>query len=172
MICQNWFHCESAASFGEISQIYRFTKALYWHILPHVVLDTAYTAGCSGLVVSVSDWDLMVLWICLLLLIIIIINWMPSVLWRCWLGGRKGIRPVKKLGAGVLVWLSICLERGADLHMAQLMPLPLTVSCFSKIQIGFTFLVPAYPDSPGQRAVNVCSSSVIINWLVDYGDWF
>jgi len=46
----------------------------------------------------------------------------------------------------------ICLERGANLHMAQLMPLPLTVSCFSKIQIGFTFLVPAYPDSPGQGA--------------------
>jgi len=38
------------------------------------------------------------------------------------------------------------------LHMAQLMPLPLTVSCFSKIQIGFTFLVPAQPGSPGQRA--------------------
>ena len=34
----------------------------------------------------------------------------------------------------------ICLERGADLHMAQLMPLPLTVSRFSKIQVGFTFL--------------------------------
>jgi len=33
----------------------------------------------------------------------------------------------------------VYLERGADLHMAQLMPLPLTVSCFSKIQIGFTF---------------------------------
>ena len=47
----------------------------------------------------------------------------------------------------------ICLEQGADLHMAQLMPLPLTVSCFSKIQIGFTFLVPAHPDSPGKRAV-------------------
>jgi len=40
----------------------------------------------------------------------------------------------------------ICLERGADLHMAQLMPLPLSVSCFS--QIGFTFLVPAHPGSP------------------------
>ena len=39
----------------------------------------------------------------------------------------------------------ICLERGADLHLAQLMPLPLTVSCFSKIQIGFTFLVPTRP---------------------------
>ena len=47
----------------------------------------------------------------------------------------------------------ICLERDADLHMAQLMPLPITVSCFSKIQICFTFLVPAYPGSPGQKAV-------------------
>ena len=47
----------------------------------------------------------------------------------------------------------ICLERGADLHMAQLMLLPLTVSCFSKIQIGFTFLVPALVCSPGQRAI-------------------
>ena len=46
-----------------------------------------------------------------------------------------------------------CLEQGADLHMAQLMPLPLTVSCFSKLQTGFTFLVPAHPGSPGQRAV-------------------
>ena len=47
----------------------------------------------------------------------------------------------------------VCLERGADLHMAQLMPLPLTVSCFSKIQIGFIFLVPAHAGSPGKRAV-------------------
>ena len=47
----------------------------------------------------------------------------------------------------------VCLERGAGLHMAQLMPLPLTVSYFSKIQIGFTFLVPAHLGSPGQRAV-------------------
>ena len=81
---------------------------------------------------------------------------LPSVLLRCWLGGRKGIRPVKKLewlGAGVVT----CLDRGADLHMAQLMPLPLTVSCFSKIQIGFTFLVSAYPGSPGKSAVKrVC----------------
>jgi len=51
----------------------------------------------------------------------------------------------------------ICLEQGADLHMAQLMRLPLTVSCFSKIQIGFTFLVPADLGSPGHRAVKrVC----------------
>ena len=51
----------------------------------------------------------------------------------------------------------ICLERDADLHVTQQMPLPLTVSCFSKIQIGFTFLVPAHPGSPGKRAVKrVC----------------
>ena len=49
----------------------------------------------------------------------------------------------------------ICLERGADLHTAQLMPLPLTVSCFSKIQIGFTFLIPVYPGSPGKGPLNV-----------------
>jgi len=51
----------------------------------------------------------------------------------------------------------ICLERGADLNMAQLMPLPLTVSRFSKIQTGFTFLVQAGPGSPRKRAVKrVC----------------
>jgi len=47
----------------------------------------------------------------------------------------------------------ISLERDADLHTAQLMPLPVTVFCFSKIQISFTFLVPAHPGSPGKRAV-------------------
>ena len=58
----------------------------------------------------------------------------------------------KKLNCGV-----ICLKRGADLRMAQLMPLPLTVSCFSNIQTGFAFLVPAHPGSPGKRAIKrVC----------------
>ena len=57
------------------------------------------------------------------------------------------------VGAGMV----ICLEQGADLHMVRLIPLPLTVSCSSKIQIGFTFLVPAHPGSPGQMAVKwVC----------------
>ena len=51
----------------------------------------------------------------------------------------------------------ICLEQGAELHIAQLVPLPLTVSCFSKIQIGVTFLVPAHLGRPGKRAVKrVC----------------
>ena len=53
-----------------------------------------------------------------------ILKTLYNLLWCCWLGGRKGIRPVKNewRGAGMVV----CLERGADLHMAQLMPLPLT----------------------------------------------
>ena len=67
-------------------------------------------------------------------------------------GRQEGHLACKKTewwGAGMV----ISLERGADLHMAQLMPLPLTVSCSSKIQIGFTFLVPAYPGCPGKEAV-------------------
>ena len=65
----------------------------------------------------------------------------------------------------MLAWLS-CLELGADLHIAQLMPLPLTVSCFRKIQIGFTFLVPAHLGSPGKRAVKrVCVCVVLLCFL-------
>jgi len=62
-----------------------------------------------------------------------------------WAAGRA-IRPVKTewWGAGMV----ICLEQGADLHTAQLMSLPFTVSSFTKIHIGFTFLVPAHLGSP------------------------
>jgi len=76
--------------------------------------------------------------------------YVPSVLWRCWLG----------------IW--------PDLHMAQIMPLPLTVSCFSKIQIGFIFLVLAHLGSLGQRAVKrvcmrlcvyLCRSVSFVNFL-------
>ena len=60
----------------------------------------------------------------------------------------------------------ICLERDADLHMAQLMPLPLTVSCFNKIQIGFTFLVPAHLGSPGKRAVKRVCVCVAVSYSI------
>jgi len=77
---------------------------------------------------------------------------------HCFIGqqllvGQKERHPACKKtkwwGAGIVV----CLEQGAYLHMAQLMPLTLTVSCFSKIQTGFPFLVPAHPGSPGKRAI-------------------
>jgi len=61
----------------------------------------------------------------------------------------------------------VCLEQGADLHIIQLMLLPLIVSCFSEIQIGFTFLGPAHPGSPGKRAVKwvcVCVCFDAVGW--------
>ena len=64
----------------------------------------------------------------------------------------------------------VCLEQAADLHMAQLMPLLLTVSCFTKIQIGFTFLVPAHLGSPGKRAVKrvcVCGNIFLVFFSVE-----
>jgi len=74
-----------------------------------------------------------------------------------WQEGHPACKKTERWGAGMV----ICLERGADLHMAQLMPLPLTVSCFSKIQIGFTFLALAHLGSPGQRGVKrVCVCSI------------
>jgi len=67
---------------------------------------------------------------------------------------QEGHLACEKLSSGILAWLSVWIEN-ADLHMAQLMPLPLTVSCFSKIQIGFIFLILAHLGSPGQRAVKL-----------------
>ena len=55
--------------------------------------------------------------------------------------------------------MDVYLERGADLHVAQLMPLPLTVSCFNKFQIGFTFLVPAHTKGPLNGCVCVTDST-------------
>ena len=64
----------------------------------------------------------------------------------------------------------VILERGADLHMAQLMPLPLTVSCFSKIQIGFTFLVLAHPGGPGKGPLNACVCVCVTASLLEYSN--
>ena len=67
--------------------------------------------------------------------------------------GHPACKKTEQWGAGVV----ICLERGADLHTAQLMPLPLAVSCSSKIQIGFTFLIPAHPRVvPDKGPLNGC----------------
>jgi len=63
-------------------------------------------------------------------------------------GWQEGHLAFKKQSGGVL-------ELGADLHVAKLMPLPLTLSCFSKIQIGFTFLIPAHLGSPGKRVIKL-----------------
>ena len=85
------------------------------------------------------------------------------MLWHCWLGGRKGIRPVKNSG-GVLPWLSVWSEVQTCIWPSW-GPLPLTLSCFNKIQIGFTFPVPAHLDSPRQRAIKRLCMCVCIQDL-------
>jgi len=86
------------------------------------------------------------------------------------IGQQEGHPACKKTewwGAGMV----ICLELGADLHMAQLMPLLLTVSCFSKIQIGFAFLVPAHPGSPGKTAVKRVCVCFCVCVCLRYQSW-
>jgi len=88
-----------------------------------------------------------------------------------WLGGRKGIRPVKNRVVGC--WCG-CLEQGAVLHMAQLMPLTLTVSCFSKSRLVLPFwyrLTWVVPEKgPLNGCVCVCvtliPNLIPTNWLV------
>ena len=77
-------------------------------------------------------------------------------------GRQEGHPACKKLSGGLLAWFSVWSE--VLTHMAQLMPLPLTVSCSTKIQTGFTFLVPAHPGNPGQGAVKwVCVCVLLSN---------
>ena len=80
--------------------------------------------------------------------------------------GHPACKKIEWWGFGMV----ICLERDADLHMAQLMPLPLTVSCFSKIQIGFTFLVPAHLGSPGKGPLNVCVCVCVISTVLQVSE--
>ena len=76
--------------------------------------------------------------------------------------GHPACKKTEWWGAGIV----ICLEREADVHMAQLMPLPLTVSCFSKIQIGFTFLVLALILSFWYRLTLVFPEKGLLNGCV------
>jgi len=71
-------------------------------------------------------------------------------------GRQEGHPACKKQSGGVMAWLSVWSEMQTCIIMAQLMPLPLTVSCFTKIQIGFTFLAPAHPGSPGKGPLKGC----------------
>ena len=79
---------------------------------------------------------------------------LPSLLWRCWLGSRKGIQPVKKFSGGMLAWLcvwvkvQICIwPRWCHCHSLYLAP----VNPHRVYLPGFTFLVPAHQGSPGQN---------------------
>ena len=81
-------------------------------------------------------------------------NYYCTVLWCCWLGGKKGIRPVKKLSGGMLAWLCVWVKVPICIwpswwHCHSLSLDPVNPDWF--YLPGFTFLVPAHPDSPRQN---------------------
>ena len=132
-----WSHCKPPSSWFCVQLLMMWTLRFVWQD---------------------AQWPIM----CSMNSCLFVVNngFVPSVLWRCWLDGRKGIWPVKIgwWGVGVV----ICLEQCADLHMAQLMPLPLTVSCFSKTRFVLPFwyrLTRVVTDKwPLSRCVCVCCS--------------
>ena len=138
---QHHCRCHHLHTTGQLTAKHKIQKTIQCHLLsyPHRILSVLYVSN-----------------ICL--------QCFDAVGWAT--GRVSTIQPVKNLsggGTGVV----IRIERDADLHMAQLMPLPLTVSCFSKIQIGFTFLIPAHSGSPGKTGVCVymyrINSSLSVN---------
>ena len=149
--------------------------ARVWHVQPRVVLFPCPTNDCVSYVLSSEQLNKLFLPLCLQNSIPVGYDLNTQARGLCsfsaltlLVGRQAGHSACKKTewwGAGVVV----CLERGADLHAALLIPLPLTVSCSSKIQIGFTFLVPAHLGSPRKRAVKrvcvcVCVSGSIC-WM-------
>ena len=154
-------------------QVIRLVKVAYWRqIQPFATNSFLFISLKKQLAYRVNIktyrlYDVNVVQNCRWTNELIIIAWMtPAMLSTGYMPDESGsagfpvplfsFSPVPKYSFREELWLSVW-SKGADLHMAQPMPLPLTVSCFSKIQIGFTFLVPAHPGSPGKRAVKrVC----------------
>ena len=125
------------------------TKCRRLHSVHRVLIDllTYSTLLWTRLLLQYEVWSHVILSFCTNVLLDTVYSAFSAL--TLLVGQQEGHPACKKTewwGAGMV----ICLVRGADLHMAQLMLLPLTVSCFSKIQIGFTFLVPARPGSPGK----------------------
>ena len=134
-IWPSWCHCQSLS----LALVKSRLVLPFWYRLTCVVPNKGPLNVCVCVCVCACVWT----------------KWLPSVLWLCWLGGRKGIRPVKKLSGEVLAWLSVCSEVQTCIWPSWCH----CHSCFSRIQIGSAFLVPAHPGSPGQRAIKwVCVS--------------
>ena len=111
---------------------------------------------CGLIIIRIQFFNVKLPFIYIVFCFIVLFNVLPKFSALTLLVGRQEGHPAcKKLTGGVLAWLSVWSEV-QTLYTAQLMPLPLTVSSFSKIQIGYTFLVPAHPGSPGQGPLNVC----------------
>jgi len=113
-----------------------------WHQLDHMqtICTSLQTDNHTNTSSLIFTGQILFLPICAFSALTLLVGWQE---------GHPVCKKTEWWGTGMV----ICLERGADLHMAQLMPLPLTVSRSSKIPIGLTFLVPAYPGCPGKEAI-------------------
>ena len=90
---------------------------------------------------------------------------LPSVLWRCWLGSRKGIRPVKIWSDEVLAWLSVWSEVQMICIWFSRCHCHPVISCFSKIQNGLSFWYWPTQVVLEKRLLNgcVCVLSLCLN---------
>ena len=129
---------------------------------------TGWRHTCSAAATKLFDSEL-----CFFFLVIISPpeQWSLQCLWWWWssLQCFDTVGWVAERASSLCAGMVICLERGAALHMVQLMPLPLTVSCSSKIKMVFTFLVPAHPGSPGQSAVKRVCVCMMMMMMTDPG---
>jgi len=87
---------------------------------------------------------------------------LPSALWQCWLGVRKSIRPLKKL-SNQMAWLSVWSEMQMIYIWSSWCHCHPIISCFTKIQIGLTFLLPALPGCPRKDVLSGRLS--VLAWL-------
>jgi len=74
-------------------------------------------------------------------------------------GPKEGHSACKKLSGGKLADVVMCLGQGANLHVAQLMPLPLTISCSSKSRLvlpSWCRLTWVVPDKIQEGCKMVC----------------
>ena len=150
LVCLHGNNCITRSDGGRIMCFMPSHFFSYVCVLPPLLLLTC-TWKCHWMYIVICEfWHKFMIW------------WLPSVLWRCWLGGRKGIRPVKTEWRGTSV--VICLDRGAnDLHIVQLMLLP---PHHRLIQIGLPFWCWLTQVVLERRLLNGCSS-ISSSWRYD-----
>jgi len=157
---QGWYQCRSGYSWDDCLSLQpgndctAASKPPPWQVCLHHFIRKPNLLPQFLLFVTITEYSFLLVFS------------LPSVLWRCWLGSRKGIRPVKNWVVGC--WHGYLPGARCRLAYAQRIPLPLTVSCFSKIQTGFTFLVPTHLGSTGQRPLNGCVCVSRCNMLIFY----
>jgi len=141
-IWSSWCHCHPKTLLSFATFKSRLILS-FWYWLNQVVLEKRPLNRCSCC--SISYIQCRCVWI--------------SVLWRCWLGSRKGIRPVKTewSGAGMV----ISLERVADLHRPSWCHCHLLSLASVKSRLVLPFWYWLTRVVPEKGPLNWCNSSSI-----------